>query len=364
MEVVIDALRAHGSNVTEHGDKAQATCPAHDDQNPSLSISPRRDAKGALVYCHAGCVTAAVLAAVNLAPKDLFDDPQARRIYEPRRDYAYPGGRRVHRKPDKSFPQSGTKDDRSLYHADKITDSTTTVYWPEGEKDCEAIEAAGGVAVCSAMGAGKAHLAELSPLRGKHVVVVADKDDAGRKHAAQVAGLLQGTAASVRIMEAASGKDFADHFAAGLGLDDLVDGPSLVTDVTDVTDSRGGTPTSVDGARLLDNIRHFLARFVAYPTDHALTAHTLWIAHAHLMDCWESTPRLAFLSPEPGSGKSRALEVTEPLVPQPGACRQRHQRLPVPESVRPRRAANHPGRRDRHRVRPESQRERRHPRHV
>jgi Protein of unknown function (DUF3631) len=29
----------------------------------------------------------------------------------------------------------------------------------------------------------------------------------------------------------------------------------------------------------------------------------------------ESTPRLAFLSPEPGSGKSRALEVTEPLVP-------------------------------------------------
>ena len=35
------------------------------------------------------------------------------------------------------------------------------------------------------------------------------------------------------------------------------------------------------------------------------------------MDSWESTPRIAFLSPEPGSGKSRALEVTEPLVPRP-----------------------------------------------
>ena len=35
------------------------------------------------------------------------------------------------------------------------------------------------------------------------------------------------------------------------------------------------------------------------------------------MDAWESTPRLAFLSPEPGSGKTRALEVTEPLVPRP-----------------------------------------------
>jgi hypothetical protein len=35
------------------------------------------------------------------------------------------------------------------------------------------------------------------------------------------------------------------------------------------------------------------------------------------MDCWESTPRIAFLSPERGSGKTRALEVTEPLVPNP-----------------------------------------------
>jgi hypothetical protein len=40
-----------------------------------------------------------------------------------------------------------------------------------------------------------------------------------------------------------------------------------------------------------------------------------WIAHAHLMEAWESTPRLAFLSPEPASGKTRALEITELLVP-------------------------------------------------
>jgi hypothetical protein len=35
------------------------------------------------------------------------------------------------------------------------------------------------------------------------------------------------------------------------------------------------------------------------------------------MAAWESTPRIAFLSPEPGSGKTRALEVTELLVPRP-----------------------------------------------
>lgn len=72
-----------------------------------------------------------------------------------------------------------------------------------------------------------------------------------------------------------------------------------------------------DGARLFDDVETFLTRFVVYPSPHALIAHVLWIAHAWLMDYWESTPRMAFLSPEPGSGKSRALEVTEPLVPRP-----------------------------------------------
>ena len=71
------------------------------------------------------------------------------------------------------------------------------------------------------------------------------------------------------------------------------------------------------GAELLDDLRAFLTRFVVYPEARDLVAHVLWIAHTWFMDCWESTPRIAFLSPEPGSGKSRALEVTEPLVPRP-----------------------------------------------
>src|SRR5436190_12001456 len=35
------------------------------------------------------------------------------------------------------------------------------------------------------------------------------------------------------------------------------------------------------------------------------------------MEGWEATPRIAFLSPEPGSGKTRAIELTETLVPRP-----------------------------------------------
>src|SRR5947207_13214356 len=66
---------------------------------------------------------------------------------------------------------------------------------------------------------------------------------------------------------------------------------------------------------VLDQVYAFLGRFVSYPSEHARVAHALWCVHAHLMDRWESTPRLAFLSAEPASGKSRALEVTEDLVP-------------------------------------------------
>lgn len=66
---------------------------------------------------------------------------------------------------------------------------------------------------------------------------------------------------------------------------------------------------------LFKEVEGFLSRFVAYPSIEARIAHVLWIAHTHLMSCWDATPRLAFLSPEPASGKTRALEITELLVP-------------------------------------------------
>ena len=71
------------------------------------------------------------------------------------------------------------------------------------------------------------------------------------------------------------------------------------------------------GERVLGEVYAFLGRFVSYPSEHAHVAHALWCAHTHLMASWESTPRLAFLSAEPASGKTRALEITELLVPNP-----------------------------------------------
>lgn len=77
------------------------------------------------------------------------------------------------------------------------------------------------------------------------------------------------------------------------------------------------TNVRTDGAALLDKVYAFLCRFVQHPSEAARVAHTLWTVHTHAMEAFDSTPRLAFLSPEPASGKTRGLEATEPLVPRP-----------------------------------------------
>jgi len=69
------------------------------------------------------------------------------------------------------------------------------------------------------------------------------------------------------------------------------------------------------GADVLDRIDTFLGRFIAYPNVQARHAHVLWIAHTLFMDAWNYTPRLLFISPEAGCGKTFALQLTSLLVP-------------------------------------------------
>jgi Protein of unknown function (DUF3631) len=72
-------------------------------------------------------------------------------------------------------------------------------------------------------------------------------------------------------------------------------------------------PEDIDGAQLLGDVHAFLRGYVAFPSSHAAVAVTLWAAHTHLADKFESTPRLALLSPEKQCGKSRVLELLELL---------------------------------------------------
>jgi hypothetical protein len=72
-----------------------------------------------------------------------------------------------------------------------------------------------------------------------------------------------------------------------------------------------------EGADVLDDLEALLVRYVAFPSPAGAVATTLWAAHAHAVLAFESTPRLAVLSAEKGSGKTRLLEVLEVVVPRP-----------------------------------------------
>jgi DNA primase len=89
------------------------------------------------------------------------------------------------------------------------------VWITEGEKDVRALVAAGLTATCNAEGAGKWTPAHAAYLKGADVRIVADRDDAGRRHALQVVESLMPLARSIDVVQARHGKDAHDHLAAG-----------------------------------------------------------------------------------------------------------------------------------------------------
>jgi hypothetical protein len=105
-------------------------------------------------------------------------------------------------------------------------DVAAPVYVAEGEKDVEALVAAGVVATTNPGGAGKWSLvADVARpvLAGRDVVIVADNDETGKKHAHEVAESLRPVARSVLLVAAPSPhKDAADLLTAGGGVTDFV----------------------------------------------------------------------------------------------------------------------------------------------
>lgn len=218
-------------------DKGDWLCPAHNDRSPSLSVN--RGNKGVVLKCQAGCDTTEILRRLNLSMSDLFDEerngkPDIVATY----DYVDEEGRllfQVVRMVPKDFRQRRPAGDgwewriadtrRVLYRLPRVLEAVQrgyTVFVVEGEKDVHAVEAVGETATCNAGGAGKWRDEYARMLADAEVVVVADKDEAGRKHARQVAASLDGIAASVVVAEAREGKDVADHLAAGYTLEQLV----------------------------------------------------------------------------------------------------------------------------------------------
>jgi 5S rRNA maturation endonuclease (ribonuclease M5) len=101
-------------------------------------------------------------------------------------------------------------------------ESNKTIYICEGEKDCLAMERMGAFATCNSGGAGKFSSEYAKFFTGANVIIIADRDEAGEKHALDVEAKLQPYALSISIRQARVGKDAYDHLAAGCGIDEFL----------------------------------------------------------------------------------------------------------------------------------------------
>lgn len=115
----------------------------------------------------------------------------------------------------------GDGNPKVLYHSEQLPaarEAGATVWVVEGEKDADAAEALGLVAVTNPEGAGKTKWRKeySEQLRGLPVVVVPDQDAPGRAHGRAVAHSLHRIAASVHVLELPGEgvKDLSDWIAA------------------------------------------------------------------------------------------------------------------------------------------------------
>ena len=223
-----------------------ARCPSHEDRQASLSISEGDDGR-ALLWCFAGCKWEAVTAALGLLPADLFPPreapisaPPPRILAAPRpTNYAIrdtsgnvvavhvrqdtPTGKDITwQLPDGTLGLNGTPiADLPLFGSQSLPkwDTSRPVLVVEGEKAAYALREADFRSLGTVTGAASApSVAVLEALRGHHVILWPDADDAGRQHMQRIAERLEGIAASLRLLtwpDAPEHGDAADLLRAG-----------------------------------------------------------------------------------------------------------------------------------------------------
>jgi 5S rRNA maturation endonuclease (ribonuclease M5) len=252
----------------KRGNQSMVPCPAHDDGNASLHVSPGTK-QPVVMKCHAACETPDILGAAGidfqmlLKPKDESDfgkfrsetdiwtpvtDPTTGKSLQPSHIYRYtdeegtllfevlriptPNGKdfRQRQPVPTSVKKSGWQWNmngvrRVLYHLPEVLaakQNGETIYLVEGEKDVETLRMRGYVATTSPMGAGKWQPEYTEMLSACNVVVIADNDKVGQEHARTVKEQLDEVGSVVAIAESAHGKDVTDHFAAGGTIDTLL----------------------------------------------------------------------------------------------------------------------------------------------
>lgn len=204
-----------------------ACCPAHEDRNPSLSLTDAGDK--VLVRCFGGCEQTAVVEALKslgLWPEREQQQETIEAIY----NYTDETGELLYqivRKPGKKFLQrypDGAGDwiwkkhpRQVLYHLQEVLENPI-IFVCEGEKDCETLRSHGFVATTNAGGAKAPWLPEFTAtLAGREVILIPDRDAAGYSRVKRIARALLGKVPRLVYLELEGDgiKDVTDWFNAG-----------------------------------------------------------------------------------------------------------------------------------------------------
>lgn len=233
--MTVDELRPllNGWKQTGRG-KYMACCPAHNDKNPSLSITETNNGH-ALLNCFAGCrlediadalrVPASELKPSIAAKKGKFQTgftPKRENKTKPKKDhgkllrtdfYKYTDidgnfirTKQIKRYEDKTKDTTWLNDAKGdpsqyLYNLPCVKNADT-VFLVEGEKDVETLKANGRAAVSVPHGAGtKWKDIHTEYLKGKNVIVIQDNDEPGKKLVIKECNALTGQAASVKLVD-------------------------------------------------------------------------------------------------------------------------------------------------------------------
>lgn len=201
-----------------------ASCPSHEDKEPSLSIGYGRDGR-VVMKCHAGCNTQDIIANLGLQMSDLFAEerPRQQPVVERKqkmvKSYQYTDENgtllfETCRFEPKTFRQRRPDGEGGwvwslgelppvLYRLPQVTAAASDgkrIFVVEGEKDADALVAFGYPATTSPMGAGKWREKYSEALKGAEVVILPDNDDTGRAHAEQVAASLTNQGCAVKVV--------------------------------------------------------------------------------------------------------------------------------------------------------------------
>lgn len=253
-----DLLRDRGEPTRWQGGALRTRGLCHEGDSPGTVAIKRLANGGVGVFCHKCQGNKDFLAAIGWTEADLFDEPLPQQDRRASTDDTWipcqrDGHRRVaqyvYRAADGTVAHGVTRCDRKDFaqwrpdpttrsgrrwslndeHGNRLVPEVPyrlpeiltairedrVIWLAEGEKDVHALVDHGLVATCNAGGAGKWTAEHAKYLHGADVTIVADRDDAGRRHAEHVVDTLGSVARSVYVVQARAGKDAADHFAAG-----------------------------------------------------------------------------------------------------------------------------------------------------